>query len=897
MRRYTTLLFALLANLPVTRLPAAPARPPFMAAQGATRRPHGAALDAITAIPQTPLTPVKKTLPNGLTVLVLENHAAPVVAVRMYVKTGSIYEGQYLGAGISHLFEHTLGEGTESLNKAQISAEEQAIGGQSNAYTSYDVTVYHITTASAYFDRALNLLSDEMQHATFPEAEVKTQQGVIHNEMNLDDDDPSRVLSDLFNATAFRTHPVRFPIIGYREPFDRLTRDDMLNYYHSHYTPENTVVAVAGDIYAPRVLAAVTAAFKGWERHTAATPAVPDEPLQTTPRFAALEKDVNLTYLQMGWHTVPLQSPDLYALDVLAQIVGGGDSSRLVRVLRERANLVSSIRADSSTPNYRAGVFSINATMPPRNLAAVQKEIWIQIGHLLRDGVAEPELRRAQRQIATNFLFNNSNIEDRDEQMAYDELETGDPTYSRRYVTRIQAVTAAQVQQVARQYLTHDGITTALVRPHNATPTVAVSQALTTVAPPQEVMLSNGMRLIVRENHAMPTVAIVAMGTGGVRLEAGQAGVSNLCSEMLTRGTRRHSEEELSGVVDNLGGKLEGFNGYNAWGIRSQWLTSDWRRGLALMQEVMLTPTFPAAELTRAKTQVAAAIQAQQDDPTSVATLLLRRTFFGLHPYGRSSLGTAQALQKITTEDLRQYWNRVLYPHSTVLAIYGDVSAQEARNYAESLFQGFRRSGHVTVELPPVVALDKFSLAERDQPGVAQTAVWYGFPSITMRDPDRDALDVLSAALAGANLPGGRLYRLLRDNQLVYDIHAFNQAGLDAGMFVIYAATTKKNVGEVRRIIDDAVQKVRAANLDEDELARAKAMAITAHAVDNQSNVAQASEAVSNELFGLGYREPARYESDINKITLTDVQRVAEKYLRPEAAALAVVAPTEGANQ
>ena len=209
------------------------------------------------------------------------------------------------------------------------------------------------------------------------------------------------------------------------------------------------------------------------------------------------------------------------------------------------------------------------------------------------------------------------------------------------------------------------------------------------------------------------------------------------------------------------------------------------------------------------------------------------------------------------------------------------------------MFSGFRREGELKATLPPITRLEKFTLNEHTQPGVAQTAVWYGFPSITLLDPDRDALDVLSAALAGADLPGGRLYRRLRDNQLVYDIHAFNQAGLDAGMFVIYAATTRKNLGEVRHIIDEEVQRMHEINISDEELARAKAMVIAAHAIDNQSNLAQASEAASNELFGLGFREGSRYETEINKITIEDVRRVAEKYLRPEASALATVAPTQ----
>jgi zinc protease len=246
----------------------------------------------------------------------------------------------------------------------------QGIGGQSNAYTTFDVTAYHITTASSYFGRALNSLADMMQNATFPEAEVKTQIGVIHNEMNLNEDDPDRVLYKLFYQTAFTTHPVRFPIIGYREPFDRLTREDIVTYYKTHYTPENTVVAVAGDVDTQRAIEQVTQAFGTWERRSAATPAIPDEPRQTTPRNASVNKDVSQTYLMMGWHTFRCSTPPCMRSTPWRDH-GRRRVERLVRELREKSNLATSISAYSSTPNYNAGVFAIRATMPPQNAGKV----------------------------------------------------------------------------------------------------------------------------------------------------------------------------------------------------------------------------------------------------------------------------------------------------------------------------------------------------------------------------------------------------------------------------------------------------------------------------------------------------------------------------------------------
>ena len=419
-------------------------------------------LGASRAFAQT----VQKTvLPNGLTVLTQENHAAPVVAVRFYVRTGSIYEDKFLGAGLSHLFEHTLFEGTSTRDKKQLNDELQAIGGQSNAYTSYDVTCYHVTTASPYFDRALAVLSDMMRHSTFPEDQVRVQQGVIHNEMNIGEDDPGTQLGQLFNATAFKIHPARFPIIGTPAQFDALTRDDILSYYKSHYTPENTILSVAGDVSTAQILEAAQKELGDWPRATTQTPVLPTEPAQDGPRRAVLSKDVNQVSLMMGWRSIPLQNPDLYALDTLAQILGGGDSSRLVRVLRDQKNLVNGISCYSSTPNYDAGIFAVTASFDPGNQAKVENEVLRQIADLKQNGVTAGELARAKRQVRASFIFSKESVEDQAEGAAYDEMGTGDPNYSRLYVSNIEKVTGEQVVAAANKYLVREGLTIAAVVP------------------------------------------------------------------------------------------------------------------------------------------------------------------------------------------------------------------------------------------------------------------------------------------------------------------------------------------------------------------------------------------------------------------------------------------------
>jgi zinc protease len=845
------------------------------------------------AVPSFAQNAQKQTLPNGLTILVQENHAAPVVAVRFYVQTGSIYEGKYAGSGISHLFEHVLQEGSKTRTKQQINDETQAIGGQTNAYTSNDVTAYHIVTAAPYFHRALDNLADSLMNATLPEAEVKTQQGIIHHEMAMGEDDPNRILWKTFYETAFIRHPVRLPVIGYRAPFDALTREDIVSYYNSHYTPENTILAVAGDVKAADVFAAAKKTLGDWPRRAATTPAVAEEPIQNTPRRAVFEKPAMQNALAMiGWHTIPLQHPDLYALDVLAKILGGGETSRLTQALREKQELVYNVSAFSLTPNYDAGIFAVNASLPPEKLPKLGAAVWNEINKIKTAGVTAAELARVKRGIETDYVF-DTDVAEQAERMAYDFMDTGNPDFSDQYVARINAVTAAQVQAVAKKYLLQNGVTMAVVRPPvvGSTPDRAAKKDV--VAAPQMFTLKNGLRVIIRENTQTPTVAIAAIGLDGLRSEApGKNGVANIAADLLLRGTTRRNALEFSQVVDDMGASISSSSGYNAWTVSSNWLARDWRRGLSLVHEALTMPKFSEDELRREKTLVAAGIKEQAEDPDAVAALTVRGEFFGTHPYGRPTLGTLDSIAKISRADVVAHWNRVLNPQQMVLAIYGDVDAAEALKVAEYLFGSLKaKAPQPLTAVQPIKPLAKPISVTKTLPGISQTVLYFAYPGIAVKDEDRAALRVLDGALSGIYYPGGRLHARLRDNQLVYGVHAFELRGMDGGSFIIEAGTTRDKRDEVRSIIEEEVQKIRNAPISTDELSRAKGMAITAQAVDLQTNSAQANDAIVSELLDRGYKNSDNYQKEINAVTVEDVQRVAKKYLRSEASALAIVEP------
>ncbi|RYX83070.1 insulinase family protein, partial [bacterium] len=625
--------------------------------------------------------------------------------------------------------------------------------------------------------------------------------------------------------------------------------------------------------------------------------ALSPEPLQIAPRRADKTKQISATYLQLGWHAVPLQSPDMYALDILAQILAGGETGRLVRDLRDRTGLVNDIDVGSYTPNYDAGTFVVTAEMEPKNQAKVEAAIMRAIALVRTQPVTAAELARAKTATRAAYIFGKQGVENQAESAAYDEMGTGNPDFSTSYVDRIQKVTAAQIQAVAQKYLVPQGVTVASVHPPVAPAKSATAVAANAAFPATITTLPNGIRLIVKRSTSAPTVSMVVTGLGGVRLEnSAKAGVGNIAAELLTRGTKRRTADELNETVENLGGSLTGSSAYNSWSVDGSWLANDWRKGLSLIAESVLTPTFPDAELRNYKLQTLNEIATQDDEPSGAASRLLRRLYFGSHPYSRSVNGTAATVKSLTRADVESYWNSVVQPDSMIISIVGNINPAEVQKVANYLFGSFKAKAPAPKAPSATVVPPTFTSRAIQREGVVQSAMYFGFPGIVIKDEDRFALDVLDAALSGADGPGGRIFGRLRGEQLVYDANAYSAPGIEKGFFVVYAASTPANRVRARQVIEEELQKARESGFTSEELERAKTMCIASEAIELQTSAQQARNFASNELLGLGYKSTEAYTAQIQAITNEDVIRVAQKYLDRNHSAMAIVEPAKPAK-
>jgi zinc protease len=825
---------------------------------------------------------IRRVLPeNGLTVIVQENHSSPVVNLRCYVRAGSILEGEYLGTGISHYIEHLIGDETTTRSMEQMEKEVEAIGGGYNAYTTKDHACYFIETASEHFDKALGILADQMMNSTMPQEAVDAQQGVITREINMGYDEPGRRLYNLYGETMFRVHPTKYPTIGHIANFLQLTRDDVLDYYTRMYVPNNMVFVAVGDLDGEEAYAKISEAFKGFPRKPIDLPTLPPEPPQLGRRELREERDLDMAYVLMGFHTVPLSHSDLYPLDLLSFILSEGNSSRLYRKLVDELGLVYSVTTSSHTPSYDAGNFSISMAMDPANIDEAIRVVTEEIYRLKKEKVTGEELAKAKKLKTADFYFGRQDMESIASSLGTSELTAGTADFDERYAERIQDVTADEIRDAVRKYFYDDNLAVAALEPtKEAAPGEARAEESAGVGETEKYVLANGLTVLIKGNHSSPVVSIGSYSLAGARLEdAGKGGEANFVARMLPRGTKKMSGDQINRELDSMGAS---FNcGANHTRIESDMtvLREDFPKGLAILADMLVNPKFDAIEMEKERPLIQAQILARGDDWTTDAMDRMLVELFKTHPYGRSPVGTSETVASITRDDLVAYHAAYVTPGNTVLTVFGDVDGAAVLPQIEKAFKDWTPSVRAA---PPAIGEPARTEPVRltSNHDRAQTVIFMGYQGMRFSSEDRYAMDVLDGIVSGINYPGGWLHTELRGNSLVYVVHAYNWTGLDTGYFGIYAATYDEALEQALNIIDKHMARIAAEPVTDEEMEQAKQLCIIMSETQKQTNSSQARDAAISELYGLGYGYNEGYAEKIKAVTKEDVLRVAQKYLK-----------------
>lgn len=831
---------------------------------------------ALITFPETPAQ--VRRLPNGLELIINEDRSAPVVSVQAWCRTGSMLEGDWLGAGMAHFVEHMLFKGTGKRNANEIVEVVQAAGGYINAYTSFDRTVYWIDTPSDGAEACLDVLADAICHSQLPVEEFVKEQEVIRREFAMGDDNPAQVLGKQLLATAYRVHPCRHPVIGHLDIFNCLTRDDLNKFYQREYSPDNVFFVVVGDVDAEKIYDQLAAAFEDVPRRARATVGLPEEPQPLGRRERHGEFATDLSRMRMAWQVPDGRHEDAPALDVMAMMLGQGQSSRLYRRIREELGLAHSVGA-SCYSLTNTGLFVLAADSEPEKRELVMEELLKGLGEVKGGALTQAELDKSVRMVLSSQFSTLTSMNGMASDLGSNWLFAENLNYTRDYIEQLQKVTLDEVSAVAGRYFSDDAMTVVSLNPPRKEPSHRVGKRGEAASEVSKTVLDNGLTLLVKRDARVPMAHVSAVFRGGVLAESrGNNGVNQLVSRLLTSDSAKRSAEEVAESIESVGGSIGASAGNNSLGVSAEVMRPDLGLAIDLVGDALMCPAFLPAAVEREKGFQLAGIKAEDDRPMAVAMRRLRSELFGNHPYALRSSGTEESVATLDSGVLEEFRLRHLCGSNGVVTVYGDIAEDEAIELVGQKLgalpmgeQAFQQA----VEPGAGGGGPRDVTMEHDK---SQAILMAGFRSCALGHGDRDALDLLHEACSDMS---SRLFVKIREELgLAYSVGASQLSGYEPGCFIFYAATSPEKLDEVQRVLLDEVVLMREQGLEPGELERARNSLVGKELIRLQSAQNQASVSGLDELLGLGWDHYKKTRQSIAALTNDDIRRVAASYFQ-----------------
>lgn len=834
--------------------------------------------------------PQRLKLDNGLTVILAENHEAPVAAFQVWVRAGSIYEGS-TEYGITHLIEHMIFKGTPRRPAGQMAGQIEALGGEVNAYTSFDHTNYFVVAASAEAPQALDILADAVVNASFDPVELAKEKEVVFEEIRMNQDNPARRMGWRIFEQAFGDTPYGRPVLGTIKSVRAISRQDILDYRKRWYRAPNMMLVAVGDFNSAEILPLIKKVFAKLSPKPAPAFKLPADPRPRATRLSVMREKVQQASISLTWRIPGLPDPAVYSLDMAATVLGGGETSRLWLNIKEKG-LADSGNASAYTPE-EVGLFQVEASLAPDKVAAAWPALLKQTMSLISEPPRAAELKRARVNLAASFIRGRQTMQGQARTLGYFEMFQGGYENIAAYTMHFNAVGAAGVSDVARTWFKPENLSVVIQLPQGAkAPDLAALKAeaaklFAVAAPPAQAQVQasrqvtqNGMILIIKPANTVPLVSYLLAAPGGKAAEsASDSGLYYLWSEAVTRGTDLRTYQDLARELEDMAGSLDGYSDRTIAGLSGDFLSRDWRRGLELLAEVWTQPSFPVEQVARAKAEQLAALRAQQNSPISRAFKRFKEMLYPDHPFGRDSLGTTKTLASLNRDNLLAVSKRMRGPSGVVLTVVGDVDPAEVKAEVDRLFGGLKGTA-APVTVPPVKAPAKPRTEKVTEAEAKQTQIMLGYIAPGVGQPGEYALDMVRAILGGM---GGRLFGDLRDKRsLAYTVQPFYSASKGVGVFGVYMGVGPGKDKAALAGLAEHLQNIRSRPPSPAELKRAKAYFLGREAIGLQTYGALASELSSGETLGLGYLYYTKVPAKIKAVTASQVQQAADKYLDPQ---------------
>lgn len=831
-------------------------------------------------------------LDNGMRARIDASGRSDAAAVYVWINVGSADEPAGL-EGAAHFVEHMVFKGTASYGVGEVAAAIEAMGGDLNAWTSFDETVFHATVPAAQAVPAMAVLGEMLRTARFDAGELARERTVILEEIRGSEDDPDSVLSEATYAVAWPGHPYGRPIIGTPGSVRRMSREALHGFYERHYQPSNACLTVAGPVDAGAVREAATRIFAGGGR---AAPRPVQPPVAGARRPRVLRRGFEASLVELAFPGPDLHAPDVAALDVAVTALGGGASSPLEARLRLREGVCMS--ADASFHLERDGSMAVVALHAREGrtgeaVAAAREEL----ARLRVGGVDPADLERAKAQILADRVFGRETVDGRAHALAWHQERRGDPEAWRSYDEAVAAVTIEQMTDAARRWLAPerevavalvpDGEPVSLARPRGAakvavaapapaaTPSRAWSPVVARGAQPGRVVLPNGVRVLLEPDDG-EVAAVRVAGLGGALAERrSAAGRGSAWARAWVRGAGELDAVAFAAAIEGIAGSVSAANGRSSQAVRGEFVAARFLEGLGLVGEAILRPRFDADEVARVRDEQLEALAEREDHPEHLLAERVWAEAYGRHPYGLPVLGTEATVRRLAREDLVGHHAAWAVGANLVVAVTGAFDPDAVLASLEASVGRLPAGRPFT--LPPEPALPDAPRDLRVRSGREQAHVAWAFPGVALEDPAQPAVELLAAVLGGQ---GGTLFVELREaHGLAYAVGASSHEGVQPGLFVCTVATDPARVEEAEARLAESLARVAAGGVGDDEVERARRYILGATELDLQTAGSRANLAAYTELYG---RDGLRYRSVVRE----KIEAVGAEAVRAQAARL-----------
>jgi len=759
-----------------------------------------------------------------------------------------------------------LFKGTPTYPTGQLDKEIKKLGASQNAFTSLDYTCYHVVGAREHFPRLLELEADAVMNSLFNPDEFKKEREVVLEEMRMDKDEPDNRIFNMVKELAYTVHPYRHPVVGYYENLSSATRDMVFDFFKSHYTPSNMYVVVVGDVKTNEVLELIRKSMGTATGTPTPVSIVASEPAQDRKRESIEFGDIKQAYIALSWHAPGIASPDNYVMDILSAIMGTGRSSRLFKTLVEDEKLVSNIHTSYYT-SQDPSQFLIFAEMPQGNVGKFIDRATHLMGNIKEGEIPAIEFEKAKQQLVASTIFSRETAES--QAFSYGHYATlGKLEEADAYIDKIKQVSMDDLRRVAKDSFNDWNLSIARYEPQIATSAVE----------PEIFTLANGMRLILKENHSSPLVAMaVQIDAGGLREGRKEAGLANLTASTLFKGTDKKKADEIDQAFEGMGTSIECKAQKSFLTFKMQCLAEKFEPSLELALEVLTKAEFPEAEFRKEQDLALEKIKAEEDDLFPFTYYKTLNALYPDSPVGYSSLGLPDEVKSLRRSDCTQFFKKHFVASGMVVSIVGDIYLSEIK---EKLLKSFEALPQGSIgelkeqKLDPIAKpIEVFGKKNRQQ---AQILV--ATRTFPRNDPKCVPMDVLKSILSGSM--SSRLFTNLRDKKsLAYSVWATNVGTRTVGYFFATLSTAVNKIDEAKSGLIQELETIRTGGFSDEEFEDAKKFILGQYALGLVDNISQADAFSSDEFFGVGFDYFKKYPELIKSVTKEAVGGIAQEFL------------------